>query len=41
MGITVGQEEYFKSVKEIKFEGNDSENPLAYRYYDKANERSF
>ena len=35
MGITVGQEEYFKSVKEIKFEGNDSENPLAYRYYDK------
>jgi xylose isomerase len=28
-------ESYFGSVAHIKFEGPDSENPLAYRYYDK------
>ena len=35
MGVDIGQEEFFKSVRKIKFEGNDSDNPLAYRYYDK------
>ena len=28
-------ESYFQSIAPIKFEGPDTENPLAYRYYDK------
>jgi xylose isomerase len=28
-------ESYFKNISPIKFEGPDTENPLAYRYYDK------
>ena len=35
MGVILGHKEYFKDVKEIKFEGIDSDNPLAYRFYDK------
>ncbi len=35
MGVIIGQKEYFKNLNEIKFEGKDSDNPLAYRYYDK------
>lgn len=29
----IGEKEYFKSVGEIKFEGRDSDNPLAYKFY--------
>ena len=35
MSVLIGKKEYFKEIKEIKFEGVDSDNPLAYRYYDK------
>ncbi len=35
MGVIIGQKEYFKNLNEIKYEGKDSDNPLAYRYYDK------
>ena len=30
---TVGRE-YFKGVPKIKFEGTESDNPLAFRWYD-------
>ena len=32
--ITVGQQEFFKGIGEVKFEGKDSRNPMAYRWYD-------
>ena len=35
MGVIIGQKEYFKNLNEIKYEGKDYDNPLAYRYYDK------
>ena len=31
--LTVGKKEYFKGIGAIKFEGKDSKNPLAYKYY--------
>ena len=31
--LTLGNKEYFKGIGEIKFEGKDSKNPLAYKYY--------
>jgi xylose isomerase len=34
MSITLGQKEYFKGVPEIKYEGRESDNPLAFRCYD-------
>ena len=34
MAITIGQKEYFKGIGQIKFEGVNSDNPLAYRWYD-------
>lgn len=34
MGIVTGDKEYFKGIGEIKFEGKDSNNPMAFRYYD-------
>lgn len=34
MSIIVGNEEYFKGIDKIQFEGADSDNPLAYRWYD-------
>jgi xylose isomerase len=34
MKLTLGDKEYFKGVGQIKFEGKDSDNPLAFRYYD-------
>ncbi|MET0634539.1 MAG: xylose isomerase [Chitinophagaceae bacterium] len=34
MATTLGQKEFFKGVPEIRFEGQDSDNPLAYRWYD-------
>lgn len=34
MGITTGQKEFFKGISQIKYEGRDSDNPLAFRWYD-------
>jgi xylose isomerase len=33
MKLTVGEKEYFKGIKPIKYEGKDSDNPLAFKYY--------
>jgi xylose isomerase len=33
MKVTLGKTEYFKGIKAIKFEGKESDNPLAFRYY--------
>lgn len=30
---TIGNKEYFKGIGEIKFEGKESKNPLAYKFY--------
>jgi xylose isomerase len=30
----LGEKEYFKGIGEIKFEGKESDNPLAFKYYD-------
>ncbi|MBS1653324.1 MAG: xylose isomerase [Bacteroidetes bacterium] len=32
--ITLGQKEYFKGISKIKYEGKDTDNPLAFRWYD-------
>ena len=34
INLTIGDKEFFKSISKIPFEGNDSDNPLAYKYYD-------
>jgi xylose isomerase len=34
MKLTLGDKEYFKGIGQIQFEGKDSDNPLAFRYYD-------
>ncbi|HVM88400.1 MAG TPA: xylose isomerase [Puia sp.] len=34
MSIVTGSKEYFKGISEIKYEGRDSDNPLAYKWYD-------
>jgi xylose isomerase len=34
MNITLGDKEFFKGIGKIKFEGKESDNPLAFRYYD-------
>jgi len=34
MKVTIGEKEYFKGVGKIKYEGKDSDNPLAFKYYD-------
>lgn len=34
MTVLTGQKEYFKNINKIPFEGKDSDNPLAFRYYD-------
>lgn len=31
--LTLGKTEYFKGIPQIKFEGKDSKNPLAYKWY--------
>jgi xylose isomerase len=33
MGITLGQKEFFKGIPAIPYEGNESDNPLAFRWY--------
>ncbi|MBC3538824.1 xylose isomerase [Rufibacter sediminis] len=32
--LTLGDKEYFQGIGQIKFEGPESDNPLAYRWYD-------
>jgi xylose isomerase len=34
MKIVTGDKEYFKGIPQIKYEGPDSDNPLAYKWYD-------
>jgi xylose isomerase len=34
MKVVTGDREYFKGIHAIKFEGKDSDNPLAFRFYD-------
>lgn len=34
MKVTIGDEEYFKGIKQVSFEGKDSDNPFAFRFYD-------
>jgi len=31
--VLIGNKEYYKGIGEIKFEGKDSDNPLAFKYY--------
>lgn len=33
--VVLGDQEYFKNIGEIPFEGKESDNPLAFKYYDK------
>ena len=33
--VLLGEKEYFKGIGEIPFEGKGSDNPLAFKYYDK------
>jgi xylose isomerase len=35
MAITTGVKEFFPGIPEIKFEGRDSDNPFAFRWYDR------
>jgi xylose isomerase len=34
VNLTIGDTEYFKGISAIKYEGKDSKNPLAFKYYD-------
>ena len=34
MSVVLGEQEFFKGIPKIKFEGLGSDNPLAYRWYD-------
>lgn len=34
MSIITGEKEYFKGIGQIKFEGRESKNPLAFRWYE-------
>jgi xylose isomerase len=34
MKITTGDKEYFKGIGKVKYEGKDSDNPLAFKFYD-------
>ena len=34
INVTIGNKEYFQGIEKIEFEGPDSRNPLAFRYYD-------
>lgn len=34
MSVLTGDKEYFKGIGEIKFEGIESDNPMAFRWYD-------
>lgn len=34
MSVLIGSKEFFPGIGKIKFEGKDSKNPMAFRYYD-------
>jgi xylose isomerase len=34
MSVLLGEQEYFKGIPQIKYEGPESDNPLAFRWYD-------
>ncbi|MBT1711911.1 xylose isomerase [Fulvivirgaceae bacterium PWU5] len=34
MKLSLGDKEYFKGVGQVKYEGKDSDNPLAFKFYD-------
>jgi xylose isomerase len=34
MAVTTGSKEFFKGIPQIKYEGKETDNPLAYRWYD-------
>ncbi|RXK83792.1 xylose isomerase [Filimonas effusa] len=34
MSVTIGEKEFFKGIGQIKYEGPQSDNPLAFRWYD-------
>ena len=34
MALTIGNREYFQGIGQIKYEGRDSTNPLAFKWYD-------
>jgi xylose isomerase len=34
MKLTLGDKEYFKGIGQVKYEGKDSDNPMAFKYYD-------
>lgn len=34
INVTMGEKSYFPSISKIEFEGRDSDNPLAFKYYD-------
>ncbi len=34
MSVLIGKKEYFKGIDKIQFEGVDSDNPMAFKYYD-------
>lgn len=34
MSVIIGEKEFFKGISKIPFEGLQSDNPLAYRYYE-------
>ncbi|WP_028297579.1 xylose isomerase [Olivibacter sitiensis] len=36
MKLTIGETEFFKNIGKIPFEGLESDNPLAYRWYDES-----
>ena len=34
MSVLIGNKEFFPGIGKIKFEGKDSKNPMAFRFYD-------
>jgi xylose isomerase len=34
INVCIGKKEYFPGIKKIKYEGRDSDNPLAFKFYD-------
>lgn len=38
MSVTLGNNEFFKNISQIKFEGRDTDSPLAFRWYDENRE---
>ena len=35
MSVVIGNTEYFKGIGQIQYEGKDSDNPLAFKWYNK------